>query len=519
MKNKIIGIFVLLLFVCPTFVKHSFGQEPDKDIDLTGLFNENDYTPTTVSEHYAQLPDGVFSHAQIMNIPASGQADLLHKVLIIVDSTLYSELTFEINRYAYDIHYVYGCNVIMERVDSETCQDIKSLITNYQNNLDGCVFIGDIIPAIYRTNDLCYYNWLASWPCDLYYMDLTGTWIDGNHDNYFDDYTGDMTPEIFVGRISTSNMGNIIGEEEGMRLYLNKNHKYWIGHRHINKKHGLSYTNRPWVPNPIDTPYMASVFNNSINNLYGNDNYEAINARENPAIFGKTDYLHRLNNEKYEFIQLASHSTPTHHVQFKGASISGYEIASNENKSLGYNLFCCSACCWTNATSSNAFLAGDYIYSPNSDGLCVVGSTKAGSMYPFANFYISLGQGKTIGQSLVNWWSTYSMPTYTQQEILCWNFGLTIIGDPLVNFFHCTNSTCQDQLTLTSYDSSNTPLSYYLTSEKITVAPPATGSFTIPVGDHCILNAPTVEIKGEFLCPYGSSMEILNEGCRDNCDE
>ena len=402
MKKVIIGILVLL-FVCLTHLKHSFGQENIKDIDLTGLFNENDYTPTTVSEHYAQLPNGVFSHTQIMNIPASSQADLLHKVLIVVDSTLYSELDFEINRYAYDIHYVYGCNVVMERVDSETCQDIKSLITNYQNNLDGCVFIGDIVPAIYRTNDLCFHNWIASWPCDLYYMDLTGTWTDGNHDNYFDDYSGDMTPEIFVGRISTSNMGDIIEEIEGMRLYLNKNHKYWIGHRHINKKYGLSYTNRPWVPNPIDTPYMADYFNNSIRYLYGSNCYEPINARENPAIFGKTDYLQRLNDEKYGFIQLASHSSATHHTQFNGSVISGDDIATNGDNALGYNLFCCSACCWTNASPTNAFIAGDYVYSPDSEGLCVVGSTKAGSMYPFENFYKSLGNGNTMGQALVDW--------------------------------------------------------------------------------------------------------------------
>ena len=64
----------------------------------------------------------------------------------------------------------------------------------------------------------------------------------------------------------------------------------------------------------------------------------------------------------------------------------------------------------------------------------------------------------------------------------------------------------------------DSPLSYYLASERITVAP-SSGSFTIPVGDHCILNAPTVEINGEFLCPSGSTLEILNEGCKDNCDE
>ncbi len=94
---------------------------------------------------------------------------------------------------------------------------------------------------------------------------------------------------------------------------------------------------------------------------------------------------------------------------------------------------------------------------------------------------------------------------------------MTIIGDPLVNFFHCTNGTCQDVITLTTYDNTNSPLSYYLASEKILI--PSSASFVIPVKDHCILNAPTVEIQGEFFCPRKSTLEILNEGCQDNCDE
>ena len=515
--KKIIIRLLTVFFIYIANPIYLLGQENNSILELTKLFNESDYTPTTVNEHYTQLPNSVFSHTQIMNIPASSQADILHKVLIIVDSTLYSELTFEINRYAYDIHHSYGCNVIMECVNSETCQDIKDLIINYHNNLDGCVLIGDIKPAFYKAKDYCYYGIMSIWPCDFYYMDLTGSWIDSNHDNYFDNYTGDMKPELFIGRISTSNMGTIIGENEGMRLYLNKNHKYWIGHRHLNKKYGLSYTNRPWLPLPIDTPYMANNFKNSIKHLYGINNYESINARDNADIFGKSDYLARLNDIRYEFIQLASHSSSTNHTQFNGESISGSEIASNGTKALGYNLFCCSACCWTNANSQNAFLAGDYIYSPNSNGLCVVGSTKAGSMYPFDDFYISLGRGETMGQALKYWWE-HRVP-YVDSLELCWNFGLTIIGDPLVNFYHCTNSTCTDEIILYSYDNNNSPLSYYLASESITVTPQTNGSFTIPNGDHCILNAPTVLIDGEFLCPLGSTLEILNEGCRDNCDE
>ena len=506
--KKIILIALLLQgFCCKTI-----AQTDDEDIvNLTRLFNNVDATTPIDDERYLNVPEGVFNHGQIMNIPESTQADLLHKVLIIVDSTLYDVLNYEIDRYAYDIHYVYGCNLIMEWVNEETCQDIKNLILSYHSGLDGCVFFGDIVPAKYEANDLAADTTLKNWPCDMYYMDLTGVWTDTTNNHIFNLYSGDLKPEIFIGRISTTNMGNLLGEVGGVRMYLNKNHKYWIGYQHVDKKYGLAYTNNPWK--------SYSYFNDSIVFLYGDGNHDSFNS-DNLTSFGKEDYLNRLGDDRYEFIQLASHSDYYYHCKFgklENESILGNVLFNHEIQALGFNLFCCYACRWTAASNSNAFLAGDYIYSPNTKGLCVVGSTKAGSMYPFTNFNKSLGRGETMGQALVDWWRKKTQ--YSHDLELCWFFGLTIIGDPLVNFFHCTNSTCQDQLTLTSYDSSNTPLSYYLTSEKITVAPPATGSFTIPVGDHCILNAPTVEIKGEFLCPYGSSMEILNEGCKDNCDE
>lgn len=514
MKKVIYSIIVFLQIVL-TFSPQLYGQD-DIYTELSNLFNEHDYSPTTISSRYTQLPNGIFSHTQILNIPTSNQAELLHKILIIIDSTLYSELTFEINRYAYDIHYVYGCNVIMERVNFETCQDIKNLIINNQANLDGCVFIGDIAPAFYEADKDYAIPGNSSyvvWPCDMYYMDLTGTWTDSDNNNIFDLYSGDKRPEIFVGRISTSNMGNLIDEIEGMRLYLNKNHKYWIGHRKVNKRYGLTYTNTDWQ--------FEDGFVDAISDLYGDNYYDSCRPKYYLQ-FGDKDYLRKLNNNRYEFVQLAAHSNFYYHCPFNSTSsnIYGDTIYNNTIKALGINLFCCSACCWTEDSQPNyAFLGGDYVYSPNSEILCAVGCTKAGGMYQFQYFYPQLGNAKTMGQALVYWWRHKDLILNNIPKEISWNFGLTIIGDPLVNFYHCTNSTCTDEITLYSYDNNNSPLSYYLASESITVTPPTNSSYTISEGDHCILNAPTVLIDGEFLCPIGSTLEILNEGCRDNCDE
>lgn len=228
--------------------------------------------------------------------------------------------------------------------------------------------------------------------------------------------------------------------------------------------------------------------------------------------------MRKLNNNRYEFIQLAAHSDFYYHCPFNStsSSIYGDTIYNNTIKALGINLFCCSACCWTEDSQPNhAFLGGDYVYSPNSEILCAVGCTKAGGMYQFQYFYPQLGNAKTMGQALVYWWRHKGLISLNSE--ISWNFGLTIVGDPLVNFYHYTNSTCEEYIELNSYGNSSSPLSYNLASGKIVI--PQEGVYSIPVGKHCILNASTVEIDGPFECPLGATLEILNEGCQDNCDE
>ena len=40
----------------------------------------------------------------------------INKILVIVNSSIYNQLSGKIERYAYDINYIYGCEVIMETV-------------------------------------------------------------------------------------------------------------------------------------------------------------------------------------------------------------------------------------------------------------------------------------------------------------------------------------------------------------------------------------------------------------------
>lgn len=510
--------YYTLITLCLLFVAKAQAQNQPDIIDLSRLFNEADLI--IHDDSYANLfvDEGDLYVSEVLHLPPKLQNNTLNKVLIFADSTLFSSCEYRIRRYAYDIYYVYGCEIIMKVIKGETCIDIKNLILNDSTNLDGIVLIGDIAPASYEADDVINNYHHTSWLCDMYFMDLDAIWNDYDHDLTFDNYNGDFNPEVFVGRIFTKKVGNGGNEINLFNNYMDKNHGFWIGHRHVNKEFALSYTDLSWKG--------SYDIVNGIKELYGNTKYDHITA--NDSVFCSYDYLERLRDEKYEFVQLACHSREWRH-EFDSlvlkpntntydtvtVYITSSKIYNNGTSALGMNLYCCSACRWT----YDSYLGGNYVYSPNSSVLSLVGSTKVGSLLCMSNFYTPLHSGKTMGQSLVDWWNSNLCYTMDADSIICWFFGLTIIGDPLVNFYHCTNSTCTDEITLYSYDNNNSPLSYYLASESIIVTPPTNGSFTIPNGDHCILNAPTVLIDGEFLCPLGSTLEILNEGCRDNCDE
>lgn len=510
MREKHI-LFVLILL----FVITAQAQKPSDFDELCRAFNEIDFTIPNVT--YTFVDEGELYVSEVMYLPERTQSNTLDKVLIFADSTLYSLYEYPIRRYAYDIYNVYGCEIKMFVIKGETCVDVKNLILSNSNDLDGVVFIGNIEPAWYEAYDVINHNIFTSWPCDMYFMDLDAVWTDNNHNDVFDDYTGAFNPEIFVGRIYTNNVGNGGDELELFEKYMDKNHAFWIGHRQVNKKYALSYTNPSW------NNWQNDLIN-GIHVLYGQNKCDTITS--NTSVFCANDYLERLRNERYEFVQLASHSYSFAHVfdslvptmnayDTLHVNIHNSTIYSNGVNALGINLFCCSACNW----NINGYLGGNYVYSPKSSVLSLLGCTKVGSMWDMPSFYQPLHNGKTIGQAFVDWWLTNYYRYMTKINKICYFFGLTIIGDPLVNFFHCTNNTCQNQLTLASYNNSNSPLSYYLASESITVSPPTMNSFTIQNGDHCILNAPIVLIDGEFLCPRGSTLEILNEGCKDNCDD
>lgn len=55
----------------------------------------------------------------------------------------------------------------------------------------------------------------AEFPCDLYFMDLNGTWTDPDGDGKLSGHPTNVAPEIFVGRLQVDYFSNKWASEVG----------------------------------------------------------------------------------------------------------------------------------------------------------------------------------------------------------------------------------------------------------------------------------------------------------------
>lgn len=339
------------------------------------------------------------------------------RVLIFVNDTLYPNIQVKLERYVADME-IQGYAVDLYTCNYGTAEQLKQFITEHSTGLAGCVLIGDIPCAWYEVENDCDEYGYAEFPCDLFLMDLDGEWRDDRSDGpmqegVYDGHlsgSGDEGPEIFVGRIDAS---RISGDTEAnlTNNYLDKLHQFYTGGI-SQTDYALTYTEDDWSEDPE--------FWEDISYAYPENG--AIKA---PAI-NRDDYRNnRLASATYEFIQLACHSNSGGHKFERGGWLSSNAVKSVPPQALFYNLFCCSALRFTDDNC----LGGAYLFNQSNTSLATIGSTKTGSMLVFHKFYSVLGEEKSFGEAFKEWFD-YLAP-YSQDEIY-WHYGMTIIGDPLV---------------------------------------------------------------------------------------
>ncbi len=337
------------------------------------------------------------------------------KFCVIVNSTLYDDIQSSVDQYVMDLTKE-GYDVEVYTTSGGTPEDLRAFLQGrYSLGLVGCIFIGDLPVAWYETE--C---WdppeHEEFPIDLYYMDLDGTFGDSDLDGIYDSHTGDISPEIWIGRLtaSTLTLGGA-NEVSLVQNYFYKNHLYRSGLLSLNNR-ALVYIDDDWV-------YWADEWDTDVGEAYSE---RTLIKDELTTIH--TDYESRLP-QNYEFIQICAHSSPFEHwFKIPPDEWDGYtsnsEVKAIDPLAFFYNLFACSNARYVEAN----YMGGWYIFC-QTYGLGALGSAKTGSMLNFGNFYQPFGEGKTIGEAFCDWFSSIASGGFEEWEV-CWFYGMTLLGDP-----------------------------------------------------------------------------------------
>ncbi len=217
-----------------------------------------------------------------------------NKVLIVAADYVAGPLASQIAQLQSDLASE-GWNAVVQSMAGGTAEDLRALFQSTPD-LDGAILIG-FLPCAWFEEDY----WASEeFPCELFLMDLDGTWTDADGNGLYDSHTGDVAPEIWLGRIDAHAMD--FGSELLMLSeYLQKNHLYRTGAM-APPSRALTY---------IDDDWSYSYSSCGLNAIYGASGVTVVNS---DGVTTAENYLDRME-EGYEFVHLMAHSSPGPYLQ------------------------------------------------------------------------------------------------------------------------------------------------------------------------------------------------------------
>ncbi|SFB70325.1 hypothetical protein [Tropicimonas isoalkanivorans] len=337
---------------------------------------------------------------------------------IYVEQGLLADISVSLGQYADDLEAEgYSVRIV------EYAGDADNLRYDLQyhwmtTGLEGALLVGDLPFRTFASYD----SWdnrevLVEYPHDLYLMDLDGEY------NFFStgadahlDGTGDVGPEIYLSRITASQLGSLTDKSEAdlINAYFDKLHAARTG--------ALGYEDRAiWFADDDWSGFVNDVL--SLSGLY-----DDVTDIRDTALTTEAVYTSLIQENVETLVQqIHAWSSGLSISGIGGGGVSAAELVAFNPQPAFINLFNCSSANYTAASNLAA------TYTMLSDGvLNTIGSTKTGSMLNFADFYQPQVSGATLGQAFLAWFDMYAAATDAPAEdwALDWFNGMTMHGDP-----------------------------------------------------------------------------------------
>jgi hypothetical protein len=358
--------------------------------------------------------------ASIKKLQASLNANLA-EIDIVVNQDLYPLIESSLDTFFTDLA-LDGYNVTLyTALETQSATALRDLLRQdwQTRGIRGAILIGDLAVPWYEMDEPAEWGGAhVEFPCDLFYMDLDGSWGDSNSNGLYDSHDGALLADIWIGRLTASPMQlNGATEVTVLQNYFSKNHRYRTGEFRLND-HALSFIDDDWCT----TGWSADVASA----------YPSTDSIVLPESTIRLNYITRLretSNNRYDHVLLCSHSSAFSHSIRNNSTYEqfhNYHIESFMMQAISYNLFACSNARYIETDN----MGGWYIYETNY-GLLSIGSTKTGSMLEFRDFYYPLAWGYNFGEAFL-YWAQLNIETYAGEQSRAWFYGMCIQGDPTI---------------------------------------------------------------------------------------
>jgi parallel beta-helix repeat protein len=320
------------------------------------------------------------------------------KMYVLVDEAVYTDIEAYLYQYAHDVENGDNLSVFIYSGTWGTPEDIRSFLREgYSGGLVGAFLVGNIPAAWYEENIHGY----EKFPIDLFYMDIDGNWIDEDNNGTYDNHTGNVTPEIWVGRLDATTLS---GDKKSLYSnYFEKNHRYKNLSLYLPNR-ALVYVDDDWTPWAEENNEVIGVL------------YERRNLVKDKNITTPEDYKKRLT-QGYKWVWLFAH----------WGWVDSSDIRELNPRVFFYNLFQCRP---ANFRVSD-YVGGWYIFTDY--GLAVAGSTKSGSMLEGHFYYNALAEGKSLGEAFNEWFIKADEEVTrngSHSSFVDWCYGMVLLGDP-----------------------------------------------------------------------------------------
>jgi hypothetical protein len=305
MKKKLVIVLLigLVLIVTPVSVlqantAHSILKEekhviPDNGtetqdgrlIEKLQWYSPDGELPGTYQEYLLHHPL-VSARFSTSDSPPTPLFSLNKSLAVLVNQSIYPSIAQSLSLYRSDLE-LEGYSVSIQQVSGGTPEEIKSWVYNrYLEGATGVLFVGDITAAWAEVSN-------DQFPSDLFYMDLDGTWWDNDTDGVYEMHiagSGDMGPEIYVGRIYASTL-SYDSEANMINQYFAKTHAYRIGE--LTKPwQGLEYVEEDWFDMDVN-----------LNRIYDSN----VTRHDYGYFTTAADYLNQMDLGQH-FVQVCVHS-------------------------------------------------------------------------------------------------------------------------------------------------------------------------------------------------------------------